>query len=200
MKLRPTTRRWYSPGLGLKRWAALAGVAIALIIIGLWSMVNNQTAKNLVVSFVNFLQRSIPDLSVGQGLICVTLGIVAVAFSVRHFSDQYSKITKGHSQLDAYLQDEMLASGPKIVVIGGGAIATRRVKTLLSFEPQIVVVAPEVTGELEELEKEEKITIFHRKYQREDIYDAWMVLAATNDPAFARSFDRTLTLENGTLQ
>ena len=33
-----------------------------------------------------------------------------------------------------------------------------------------------------ELEKEEKITIFHRKYQREDIYDAWMVLAATNDP------------------
>ena len=88
MKLRATTRRWYSPGLGLKRWAALAGVAIALIIIGLWSMVNNQTAKNLVVSFVNFLQRSIPDLSVGQGLICVALGIVAVAFSVRHFSDQ----------------------------------------------------------------------------------------------------------------
>ena len=73
-------------------------------------------------------------------------------------------------------------SEKKIVVIGGGAIATRRVKTLLSFEPQIVVVAPEVTGELEELEKEEKITIFHRKYQREDIYDAWMVLAATNDP------------------
>lgn len=66
-------------------------------------------------------------------------------------------------------------------MIGGGAIATRRVKTLLPFEPQIVVVAPEVTEELEELEKEEKITIFHRKYQREDIYDAWMVLAATND-------------------
>lgn len=73
-------------------------------------------------------------------------------------------------------------SEKKIVVIGGGAIATRRVKTLLPFEPQIVVVAPEVTEELEELEKEEKITIFHRKYQREDIYDAWMVLAATNDP------------------
>ena len=73
-------------------------------------------------------------------------------------------------------------SEKKIVVIGGGAIATRRVKTLLPFEPQIVVVAPEVTGDLEELEKEEKITIFHREYQREDIYDAWMVLAATNDP------------------
>lgn len=44
------------------------------------------------------------------------------------------------------------------------------------------MVAPEVTGELEELENEKKLTIFHREYQREDIYDAWMVLAATNDP------------------
>ena len=73
-------------------------------------------------------------------------------------------------------------SEKKIVVIGGGAIATRRVKTLLPFAPQIVVVAPEVTGELEELENEKKLTIFHREYQREDIYDAWMVLVATNDP------------------
>ena len=72
-------------------------------------------------------------------------------------------------------------SEKKIVVIGGGAIATRRVKTLLPFAPQIVVVAPEVTGELEELENEKKLTIFHREYQREDIYDAWMVLVATND-------------------
>ena len=140
MKLRPTTRRWYSPGLGLKRWAALAGVAIALIIIGLWSMVNNQTAKNLVVSFVNFLQRSIPDLSVGQGLICVALGIVAVAFSVRHFSDQYSKITKGHSQLDAYLQDEMLASGPKIVVIGGGTGLSVILKGLKHYTSNLTAV------------------------------------------------------------
>lgn len=72
-------------------------------------------------------------------------------------------------------------SEKKIVVIGGGVIATRRVKTLLPFAPQIVVVAPEVTGELEELENEKKLTIFHREYQREDIYDAWMVLVATND-------------------
>ena len=50
-------------------------------------------------------------------------------------------------------------SEKKIVVIGGGAIATRRVKTLLPFAPQIVVVAPEVTGELEELENEKKLTI-----------------------------------------
>ena len=55
-------------------------------------------------------------------------------------------------------------SEKKIVVIGGVAIATRRVKTLLPFAPQIVVVAPEVTGELEELENEKKLTIFHRDF------------------------------------
>lgn len=140
MKLRPNTRRWYSPGLGLKRWAALAGVAIALIIIGLWSVVNNQTAKSMVVSFVNFLQRSIPDLSVGQGLICVALGIVAVAFAGHHFSDQYRKITKGHSQVDAYLHDAELASGPKIVVIGGGTGLSVILKGLKHYTSNLTAV------------------------------------------------------------
>ena len=60
-------------------------------------------------------------------------------------------------------------SEKKIVVIGGGAIATRRVKTLLPFEPQIVVVAPEVTGDLEELEKEKKLR-FSTENIREKIF------------------------------
>lgn len=140
MKLRPNTRRWYTPGLGLKRWAALVGVAIALIIIGLWSMVNNQTAKMLVIRFVNFLQRSIPDLSVGQGLICVALGIVVAFFAVRHFNDQYRKITKGHSQVDAYLQDAMLATGPKIVVIGGGTGLSVILKGLKHYTSNLTAV------------------------------------------------------------
>lgn len=140
MKLRPNTRRWYTPGLGLKRWAALCGVAIALIIIGLWSVVNNQTAKSLVVSFVNFLQRSIPDLSVGQGLICVVVGILAAAFAGRHFNDQYSKITKGHSPVDAYLHDAELASGPKIVVIGGGTGLSVILKGLKRYTSNLTAV------------------------------------------------------------
>ena len=140
MKLKPNTRRWYSPGLGLKRWAALGGVAIALIIIGMWSMVNNQYAKSLVVSFVNFLQRSIPDLSVGQGLICVALGIFVAVFAVRHFGDQYRKITKGHSQVDAYLQDAMLANGPKVVVIGGGTGLSVILKGLKHYTSNLTAV------------------------------------------------------------
>lgn len=71
-------------------------------------------------------------------------------------------------------------SEKKIVVVGGGNIAARRVKTLSDFCNHIIVVAPELHPELEALEKEDKITVIHREYRREDIYDAWMVLAATD--------------------
>lgn len=71
-------------------------------------------------------------------------------------------------------------SNKKVVVVGGGTIATRRVETLCQFCEQITVVAPEVSTELEELEQQGKITLHRRKYKREDIYDAWMVLAATD--------------------
>lgn len=55
-------------------------------------------------------------------------------------------------------------SGKKIVVIGGGVIATRRVKTLLEFVDDITVIAPQVTSELEQIEKEGKITWIPKAY------------------------------------
>ena len=72
-------------------------------------------------------------------------------------------------------------SDKKIVVVGAGKIAARRVKTLVDFGAVIVVVAPQISPELEQLEQEHKITIIRREYQREDIYDAWMVLATTDN-------------------
>ncbi|NCC45194.1 MAG: hydroxymethylbilane synthase, partial [Clostridia bacterium] len=72
-------------------------------------------------------------------------------------------------------------SDKKIVVIGAGAIASRRVAVLSEFCDHITVVAPKIDSKIEELEKEKKVTVVRREYQREDIYDAWMVLAATDD-------------------
>ena len=140
MKLKPNLRRWYSPGLGLKRWAVLGGVSIAMVIIGLWSMVNNQYAKDIVVGFVNFLQRSIPDLSVGQGLVCAVFGGVVAYLSITLFRKQYQTITQGstgQSQFDAYYQDSLLARGPKIVVIGGGTGLSVLLKGLKHYTSNI---------------------------------------------------------------
>lgn len=83
-------------------------------------MVNNQYTKTMLISFVNFLQRSIPDLSVGQGLVCAVVGLVIAGLSLYHFRLQYRRITNNHSQLDDYYKNKILANGPKIVVIGGG--------------------------------------------------------------------------------
>lgn len=74
-------------------------------------------------------------------------------------------------------------SEKKIVVIGGGAIATRRVNTLLQFAKQILVAAPEITAELQELNHQGRIEWVCGAYHSEQITDADMVIAATNQPA-----------------
>ncbi|MBS6196261.1 MAG: bifunctional precorrin-2 dehydrogenase/sirohydrochlorin ferrochelatase [Clostridiales bacterium] len=72
-------------------------------------------------------------------------------------------------------------SEKKIVVVGGGKIAARRVKTLSSFGNNITVVAPDIHPDISELARKGRVEVLQRAYQREDIYDAWMVLAATDD-------------------
>ncbi|MDO4444974.1 MAG: bifunctional precorrin-2 dehydrogenase/sirohydrochlorin ferrochelatase [Bacillota bacterium] len=71
-------------------------------------------------------------------------------------------------------------SDKKIVVIGGGNIAARRVKVLSQFCRGLTVVAPRIHPDLLTLEEKGQIRVIRREYEREDIYDAWMVLAATD--------------------
>lgn len=72
-------------------------------------------------------------------------------------------------------------SDKKVVVAGAGTIAKRRIRALTEFTDHLVVIAPEVNKELKDLEAEGKLTILRKHYEREDIYDASMVIAATND-------------------
>lgn len=69
----------------------------------------------------------------------------------------------------------------KVVVVGAGTIAKRRIRSLLSFTNHLSVIAPEVNKELKDLESQGLLTILKKKYDREDIYDADLVIAATND-------------------
>ena len=72
-------------------------------------------------------------------------------------------------------------SEKKAVVFGAGTIATRRVKTLLSFAGEIHVIAPEASAEILALAEKGKIVYQEKSYEREDLYDADLVLAATDD-------------------
>lgn len=68
-----------------------------------------------------------------------------------------------------------------IVVVGGGKIATRRVKTLYQFTRNILVVSPKLTRELQDMVKAGQIRWINRKCRRSDLSMAYMVLAVTDD-------------------
>lgn len=74
-------------------------------------------------------------------------------------------------------------SEKQVVVVGAGTIAKRRIRTLTEFTNHLIVIAPEVNNELLEMEKEGLLTLKRKKYERTDIYDADMVIAASNDHA-----------------
>lgn len=72
-------------------------------------------------------------------------------------------------------------SEKKVYVVGAGTIAKRRIRSLIPFTSSLTVIAPEVNPELLTLEAEGAISICKKRFELEDIADADIVLAATND-------------------
>ena len=73
-------------------------------------------------------------------------------------------------------------SKKKIVVVGAGRIAARRIRTLVDFAPDITVIAPEISRELRESVPEDRLCILKKAFAAEDLDGAGLVLAATDDP------------------
>jgi precorrin-2 dehydrogenase/sirohydrochlorin ferrochelatase len=71
----------------------------------------------------------------------------------------------------------------RVLVVGGGAVATRKVKQLAEAQSNIRVVAPVLSEELEQLVRSFAIPVERRAYESDDIGDAQLVFAATNDRA-----------------
>lgn len=68
------------------------------------------------------------------------------------------------------------------LVVGGGAVALRKVTVLLQFGVYITVVAPRICKELKELEKvESRIILLEREFMSTDISQSFFVVAATNN-------------------
>ncbi len=70
--------------------------------------------------------------------------------------------------------------GRRVVVVGGGHVAQRRVAGLLEAGADILLVSPEVTPALEGLGAE--ITWLERRFTDSDLEGAWYAIAATDDP------------------
>lgn len=72
-------------------------------------------------------------------------------------------------------------SEKKVIVVGAGTIAKRRIRTLIDFTNHLTVIAPEVNKELLSLQEQGLLSIHKKKYQPEDLEDADLVIAATSD-------------------
>ncbi|MDF2581778.1 MAG: uroporphyrin-III C-methyltransferase, partial [Mycobacterium sp.] len=79
---------------------------------------------------------------------------------------------------NAYLVGLRL-EGRKVVVVGGGTVAQRRLPLLIAAGADVHVIARDVTPSVEAFAP---ITLTVRDFRDEDLDGAWYVLAATDDP------------------
>jgi precorrin-2 dehydrogenase / sirohydrochlorin ferrochelatase len=71
-------------------------------------------------------------------------------------------------------------TGKRVVVIGGGKVAERKVKGLKEADANITVVAPTVTPFLEQLAEQKNIQWIKKIFSPEDVKDAFLIVAATD--------------------
>src|SRR5262245_46823498 len=82
--------------------------------------------------------------------------------------------------MDPYLLGLRL-DGRRVVVMGGGGVASRRVPALLDAGAEVLLVSPKVAASLEDLATAGRIRWEARAYRPGDCAGAWLVCACTDD-------------------
>ena len=72
-------------------------------------------------------------------------------------------------------------AGRRVVMVGGGHVAQRRVPQLIAVGADVVLVSPEVTPAVEGLATAGEITWHRRGFEDADLEGAWYAIAATDD-------------------
>jgi uroporphyrin-III C-methyltransferase/precorrin-2 dehydrogenase/sirohydrochlorin ferrochelatase len=72
-------------------------------------------------------------------------------------------------------------SGRRVVVIGGGQVAQRRLPALIAAGADLLLISPAATPSVEAMADAGEIRWERRAYREGDLADAWYVLIATGD-------------------
>ena len=75
--------------------------------------------------------------------------------------------------------------GRRVLVVGGGAVATRRVPALLAAGALVEIVAPELTPALRAHADAGRLAWRERRFVASDLDGAWLVQVTVDDPAAA---------------
>ena len=163
-------------------------------------LLNGQHSKNDVPKVVAHLQAEFPQIPITL-LPClgdwkefadmVLAGVRNAQTRVCHserseesraFSDP-STTPNGFAQDDTKVNSiELNLEGRNVLVVGGGRIALRKVKTLLPTGARITVVAPQFDPEFELLDKN-AVVLKNRPYEPLDLRSVFMVFICTDQPA-----------------
>ncbi|MBS0228700.1 MAG: uroporphyrinogen-III C-methyltransferase [Proteobacteria bacterium] len=76
--------------------------------------------------------------------------------------------------------------GRRVLVVGGGSVAARKVTALLEAQADVALVAPALDATLAPLVRMQRITHLGATFARHQLDDAWLVIATTDDPLVNR--------------
>jgi precorrin-2 dehydrogenase/sirohydrochlorin ferrochelatase len=81
----------------------------------------------------------------------------------------------------------MIVRDKRVLVVGAGRIAARKIASVVELGADVRVVAPEVNDEVRTLAEANKLTLDEREFRTDDVDGAWLVFTATGDRAVDRS-------------
>ncbi len=73
-------------------------------------------------------------------------------------------------------------SGRRVVVLGAGQVAQRRLPALIAAGADILLISPSATASVEAMAEAGEVRWERRRYQEGDFEGAWYVLITTDDP------------------
>lgn len=77
----------------------------------------------------------------------------------------------------------LLLTGRRVVVVGGGQVAQRRLPALIAAGADIQLISPSTTPAVQAMADAGELTWHRRGYADGDLADTWYALVATDDPA-----------------
>lgn len=81
----------------------------------------------------------------------------------------------------------LVVAGRRIVMVGAGRIAARKVEALLRADAVVHVVAPRLGEEIAAWRDQGRLTVDERPFRDTDLDGAWLAFTATDDPTVNRA-------------
>ncbi len=158
-------------------------------------LLNGQHSKNDVPRVVAKLQAEFPQIPItllpclGDWKDFADMVVAGIRNAQSDLSQSafgatpYPKAPQERAHSSNLFSIEVNLEGKNVLVVGGGRIALRKVKTLLPTGARITVVAPQFDPEFSLVSRFSSLVLINRPYEPLDLRGIFMVFICTDQPA-----------------